>query len=457
MAELQPVQWEKVYEEAIKIFQTLLQFDTTNPPGNEKPCAEYVAGLLKKAGYETHLFDSAENRSNLVARFNSGSSEGPLLLSSHLDVVPADAEFWKQPPFSGNIADNFIWGRGAVDMKNMTAYCLMTMLLIKELGLKLKRDVIFLSVSDEEAGGDFGSKWMVHNKPEFIRAEYGLNELGGFTLHIGNARVYPVQVAEKGFVWFKLKIKGEPGHGSIPHDQNPVLKLARVIDKIHKNPLPFHVTDVARQFISALAKELPFPRSAVFNLVLNPSLSNFIIKKVLPDKDQANAIFAQLHNTISPTGLAGSRKVNVIPSQAEIICDGRILPGQTQEGFFAELKAVLGEDNKDIEIEVINSGLPASFPSETPLFRTITDVLQKNDPGCKVIPYLIVGYTDAKYYEELGVKTYGFSPVKLPPDINFTKLYHGHNERIPVEGFTWGLKTFFEVVEKFCEKAGTGS
>lgn len=442
------IHWDKVYDEAIKHFQKLLQFDTTNPPGNEKPCAEYVAGVLKNAGYETHLFDSAENRANLVARFSSGGNEGPLLLSSHLDVVPADEEHWKHPPFSGNIADGYIWGRGAVDMKNMTAYCLMTMLLLKELNMKLKRDVIFLSVADEEAGGDFGSKWMVRHKPDIIRAEYGLNELGGFTLHIGNSHVYPVQIAEKGFVWFKLKVKGEPGHGSIPHDENPVLKLARVIDKIHKNPLPLHVTDVARNFITALANELPFPKSAIFKLALNPSLSNFIIKKVLPDKNQANAIFAQLHNTISPTGLAGSRKVNVIPSQAEVICDGRILPGQTIDSFFAELKNILA--GEDIEIEVINSGIPASFPSDTPLFRTISDVLQQNDPGCKVLPYLVVGYTDAKYYEELGVTTYGFSPVKLPPDLIFTKLYHGHNERIPVDGFKWGLKTFFEVVETFC-------
>ncbi len=442
------IQWDKVNAEAIKHFQKLLQLDTTNPPGNEKPCAEYVAGVLKNAGYETHLFDSAENRSNLVARFNSGSNEGPLLLSSHLDVVPADEEHWKQSPFSGNIADGYIWGRGALDMKNMTAYCLMTMLLIKELGLKLKRDVILLCVSDEEAGGDFGSKWMVRHKPDLIRAEYGLNELGGFTLHIGNSRVYPVQIAEKGFVWFKLKVKGEPGHGSMPHDENPVLKLARVIDKIHENPLPLHVTDVARNFITALAKELPFPASMIFQLSLNPSLSNFIVKKVLPNKEQANAIFAQLHNTISPTGLSGSRKVNVIPSQAEIICDGRILPGQTVGSFLAELNAVLS--GEDFEIEVMNQGEPCEFSADTPLFQTISDVIQKNDPGCKVVPYLIVGYTDAKYYEELGVKTYGFSPVKLPPDLMFAKLYHGHNERIPVDGFQWGLKTFFEVVEQFC-------
>lgn len=438
---------DEVYKEALAHFQALLRMDTSNPPGNEIQVARYVEGVLRKEGIESSVIESAPGRGNIVARLKGSGSAGSLILTSHFDVVPAEAGKWSHPPFSGEIADGFVWGRGAVDMKNMTAYTLMTMLLLKRSGAKLKRDVVFVGVADEEAGCEYGMQFLVEKHPELLEAEYALNEVGGFTLHVGGSRLYPVQVAEKGFVWLKLTAKGDPGHGSIPHDNNAVVKLSEALKRIGERPFPLHVTPEARQFISAIASHLPFPRSLVLGLTMNPMFSDFVLRKVIPDKDQANVFHACLHNTVSPTQLSAGQKVNVIPSEAQALLDCRIVPGQTVESFLTELRAVIGND---MEIEIIKSALPAITPLDTPLYSMIKEVVEEQDPGSKVVPYLVVGFTDAKQLERLGIKTYGFSPVKFPPDLLFSKLFHGHNERIPLDGFQWGLKTFYAVVERFC-------
>jgi acetylornithine deacetylase/succinyl-diaminopimelate desuccinylase-like protein len=246
-------------------------------------------------------------------------------------------------------------------------------------------------------------------------------------------------------VWLKLKAKGEPGHGSMPHKNNAIGHLARSIQKIDQRLLPLHVSDVVATFIGELAKGMGFPTSLVLKNTLNPVLSDLLLQKVVPD-EQARVLRASLHNTVNPTGLIAGEKVNVIPSEAAVVLDCRTLPGSTPESLLQELRGLIGDA---FEFEILKAGPPSTAPIGTPLYNKIAEVLERRDPGSKAIPYLTVGFTDSKWLEPLGVKAYGFSPLKLPADLPFAAMFHGHNERLPVDGFLWGMRTHFEAVYEF--------
>jgi len=440
--------WDEIFNEALKHFRAILAMDTSNPPGNEILVARYLSKVLEDNGIKTTVLESAPGRGNIVARYSTGGTSGPLLLSSHVDVVHAEREKWTHPPFGGDVADGYIWGRGAVDMKNMTIYCLMAMLLLKRQGLKLKRDVIFCAVADEEAGSEMGMTWVVKNHPDLIRAEYALNEIGGFTTHISGRRFYTIQIAEKGFLWARIRTRGEPGHGSMPHDKNAVINMAKAVERLSSHQFPMTATGPMKQFITGLTENLPFPLSILLKGLLKKGLSPLLLK-IFPDKEQARVFRASLHHTICPTCLEAGRKVNVIPSEALALLDCRILPGTSPEAFLEEVKKIAGPE---IEVEVIKSGRPTTMSADTPLFRAIANAVEKNDPGSKAVPHMVTGFTDAKPLSELGIITYGFTPIKLEAGLKFTNLFHGHNERIPVEGFRWGLKVFCELVEEFCSQ-----
>lgn len=438
--------WQAIGDEAITHLRALLRLNTTNPPGNEILCAQYLREVLEREGIESTLIEAAPGRANLVARLSgTGKAGGPLLLTGHTDVVPAEPQHWRFDPFSGEIADGYIWGRGAVDMKQIVAANLMAMLLLKRSGASLSRDLIFAAVADEEAGCTYGSKWLVEEHPELVQAEYGLNEIGGFQLHINGKRIYPIQVAEKGVVWLKLTTHGAPGHGSMPHGDNAVCKLARAIDRLARNPLPVHVHPVSKAFLDNLADALGYPAKALLTLLTKPALSDYALR-LLPDKEKAKAFNAMLRNTATPTVLEAGRKENVIPGQATVTLDCRILPGQTRADLLRELRAAIGEP---VEIEILLEAPPHTVQADTPLYRLIEGVLKERDPAGIVTPYLVVGFTDAAYYHRLGTTMYGFSPLQLPPELSFTELFHGHNERVPIEGFRWGVRTFYDVVSRF--------
>ncbi|OGQ29004.1 MAG: hypothetical protein A3I75_03555 [Deltaproteobacteria bacterium RIFCSPLOWO2_02_FULL_50_16] len=437
--------WSAIHQEALTHFQNILRIDTTNPPGNEAPLIEYLAKVLREEGLDPLILESAPRRWNLVARYRGGSA-GPLILNSHVDVVSAEASQWTHPPFGGVIAEDCVWGRGALDMKNMTTYTLMTILLAQRYRLKFNRDLIFLAVADEEVGSRYGMAWMVENHLDKIRAEYALNETGGFTLHMNGKRLYPIAVAEKGVVWVKLTLRGDSGHGSIPHSGNAAGRLGKIIDRLHTRSFPHHRTSVTTEFIKALAHSQSFPASLILRLLLVPGIGDFLLQHVVPP-DRANPLKAQLHNTVSPTILEGGDKINVIPSSVAVSLDCRILPGYTPEAFLKELRQRVGEE---CSLEVLKSSPPSSVAQDTPLFETIRDVVGRNDPGGRVVPYLMTGFSDSHWLNEVGIKAYGFSPVKIPPEFPFSRLFHGHDERIPVEGFRWGLQTFYDVVSRFC-------
>jgi acetylornithine deacetylase/succinyl-diaminopimelate desuccinylase-like protein len=441
-----------VAEEAVGWFKDLLRIDTTNPPGNERAAADYLARIFDREGIRYEIHESEPTRASIVARLPSSGKKAPLLLNGHLDVVPADPQHWTHPPFDAVEADGCIWGRGAIDMKNMVTMSVMALVQLKRQGVELERDVIFAGVADEEAGSLEGSDWLVEHHPELVRAEYVLNEVGGHTLWMGETRFYPIQVAEKGICWFEIRATGEPGHGSMPHPHNAVVKLARAIERLGTARLPQHDVPVVAAFLRTLATGAPFPQKHALPLLLQPKLADYLLGVLArANREQAIGINAMLRNTCSPTMLSAGKKVNVIPSEASAEIDGRVLPGQTIQQFLDEVRRVVGDE---VELNVKVQHEAVTFPSDTPLYDAIERVLAQHDPGGRPVPYMIPGFSDSFAYAKLGAICYGFSPVRLGPEINFTRMYHGHDERIPRTGFTWGLRVLHDLVHTFCSSEG---
>ena len=445
MSVWEEVKWPEAHAEALAHLKRLVQFETVNPPGNEKPAAQYLADTLSREGLSPEVIDTAPGRACMVCRLAGTGEKPPLLLNGHLDVVAAEADKWSVPPFAATEKDGFLYGRGTVDMKNMVAMSLMSMLLLKRAGAKLKRDLIFCGVADEEAGGQFGSQFMVANHADKVRAEYSLSEMGGFSTEIDGKRFYLVQVAEKGICWLKIRTRGEPGHGSMPTPDSALLKAMDIAQRLGRKGLKQKNVPAVVRFVEILAANLKFPKNVVFKLLLNPVLSPIILGKVMPDKGSAQAFAAMLHNTANPTVIHAGDKTNVIPSEATLEIDGRLLPGTSTDEFLAEVRQAIGPEP---EIEVMRELTPTEAPADDPIFSLFTESIVRRDPGAIVVPNLVTGFTDATHWKKLGIKCYGFSPLRLPPDLAFKSLFHGHDERIPLDGFRFGLEALFEVVCK---------
>lgn len=442
----------------VALLQELVRIPTVNRgtgeagDANERPAAELLADFLREAGLEPKLLEKKKGRTNVVARVKGTGAKPPLLLNAHLDVVEADPAKWTRPPFSGEVHDGYVWGRGAIDMKHMAAMsaCLVARLAAEVRdGKELDRDVIFAGVADEEAGCELGSIFLAEEHPDEVRAEYMLGEVGGFSLHLFGRSFYPIQVAEKGVCWVKATYEGKPGHGSMPDPESAVVQLGRAIARLGGRRLPFHPTPVVRRFLDGLAKELPRAQGAVLRRLGTPRAAALILDHLVRDAAQRRSFGAMLSNTASPTVVRAGNKVNVIPERASVELDGRTLPGQSEPAFLAELREALGGNP---ELEVLRS-LPAVEASpDTPLFAHLAAVLRRNDPTAHPLPWLVPGFTDAKGYARLGTTCYGFAPVRFDPThtVSFTAMYHGHDERVPVEGLGWGLSVLHEAVTGFC-------
>lgn len=434
-------------EDAQEMLQALLRIDTTNPPGNERPAAEYLQSKLEAVGLEPTLLESAPGRASLVCRHSGTGEAEPLLLTAHLDVVAADAAAWRRPPFAGEIADGCLWGRGAIDMKNMAAMSAAVLRRLARDKVVLGRDVIFAAVADEEAGCDYGSRFLVEEHPDLVRAEYALGEVGGFTLRLAGTTYYPVQVAEKGVCWIRARVRGTPGHGSMPRSDSAVVRLGELLARLGKTRLPVHATKPAREFLQALASRRPALARPLLRALADPRLLGRVLA-VLPDRGVARAFAPLLSNTAVPTVVRAGSAVNVIPGEAELLIDGRTLPGQRDEDLLRELGAVLGPE---VELEVIRSMPPITTePVSSPLFDIIQRQILAREPEAVVVPYMSPGFTDAKQFTRLGARWYGFAPVKLDPDMRFADLFHGHDERIPLAGLRWGVELLYDVVTEMC-------
>jgi acetylornithine deacetylase/succinyl-diaminopimelate desuccinylase-like protein len=438
-------------DEALQHLKALVAFDTTNPPGNELPAARYLQRVLSDAGLDPVVIESAPGRGNVVARIAGQDKGSPLLLFSHLDVVAAEPEHWDLPPFAAAERDGYLYGRGCLDMKQMTAMSLAAMLEQRRSGRRPQRDLIFAAVADEEAGGELGAAHLVREHPDLIRAGWALCEIGGFRIDIKGRIFYPVQVAERGCAWCRVRFSGDPGHGSVPDPDSAVAEMCRALTRLQRRGLALHVTPPMRAFIEAVAARQPLHvRTVMRGLLTGPTHR---LCRMLMDAEQARLMDAQLHNTAVPTVVRAGEKQNVIPSTAEVDIDGRVLPGQTWDAFRAELQAVLGPR---AEIALTRWLEPVVHPSDTLLFDVIEAVIGEREPDAAVVPYLLTGFTDAKHLDALGIVTYGFSPMFNDPQERFAKLAHGHNERIGLDAFRWGVDALCETVERFCHQPDRG-
>lgn len=439
--------WNAVRDEVTALLQELIRFDTTNPPGNETPCIAHIAAILRREGIEPVVLESAPGRGSLVARLKGDGSAPPLLLMGHVDVVPAEADKWARPPFSGDLVDGIVWGRGATDMKQMVAMELMTLLLLKRTGVPLQRDVILMTNADEETGGKLGAGYVAEEHPDLIRdAAYAINEGGAASIELDGKLFFVCSTAEKGTARFTLRGRGEPGHASQPHRRNAILPLSKALVRLVETPLPLHITKTARAHIDTIAQYVNPDLAASLRGLLDPVTHDAALAALPLAEPVKRRLSAALHNTATPTILRAGTKINVIPAQAEADIDCRILPGTTLASLEREVRAVVG-DEVEIEFGPIYPALESD--PESPLVETIRGVLAEHEPGSAVVPGLITGGTDAKRVGPLGVKVIGFVPMRYEGP-SMTGLAHNHNERVSVANLDFGTRVLYDVVRRFC-------
>ncbi|WP_150249184.1 M20/M25/M40 family metallo-hydrolase [Nocardiopsis deserti] len=418
--------------EVVDLCRELIEFDTSNygdhsGPG-ERKAAEYVAAKLDEVGVESRIYEKHPGRSNVVARITGeDSSRPPLLIHGHLDVVPAAPEDWTHHPFAGEIADDCVWGRGAVDMKDMNAMVLAMLRQRLREGRRPPRDIVLAFLADEEAGGTWGAQYLVNEHPDlFADCDSAISEVGGFSFTVKeNRRLYLIETAEKGIAWMKLTARGTAGHGSMVNTDNAVTELAAAVARLGEHRFPVQLTPTVRTFLEEICEE--------FGIPFDDRDVDATVARLGPI---ARMIGATLRNTLNPTVLGGGYKANVIPGEATAQVDGRFLPG-TEDAYFAEIDRLLGPK---VSREFIHH-LPAVETSfDGGLVSAMSESLLAEDPGAKAVPYCLSGGTDAKSFSRLGVRNYGFAPLQLPPELDFAGMFHGVDERVPVEGLRFGVR-----------------
>ena len=415
-------------DEVATLLSELIRINTSNPTHPERPAAEWVAAKLDEVGIESEIVESEPGRASVLARVEgTDSSRAPLLIHGHLDVVPAQAEEWTVDPFGGEIRDGVVWGRGAVDMKDMDA---MTLAVIREwrrTGTRPPRDIVLAFVADEEAGGTKGAHYLVDHRPDFFAdCTEAISEVGGFSVSLNEqARLYLIQTAEKGIGWLRLKARNRPGHGSMVHPDNAVTQLARAVTRFGEYESPVIVTDTMRELLDDIA--------ALTGLQFDPSDPNTSLQHFGAG---ARMLGAALRNTANPTMLEAGYKANVIPSSAEATIDTRFLPGQEHE-WDAKVAELAGDD---VDFEWLHKDIAVETTFDGAIVDAMVQSLKAEDPGAHPVPYLMSGGTDAKSFSTLGIRCFGFSPLLLPAELDFTSMFHGIDERVPVDALRFGCR-----------------
>jgi acetylornithine deacetylase/succinyl-diaminopimelate desuccinylase-like protein len=415
--------------ETARIARDLIRFDTTNwgegKSKGESEAAEYVAGQLRDIGLEPQSFDSEPRRTSVVARVPGADPEkDALVVHGHLDVVPADVANWTVDPFEGVVKDGMLWGRGAVDMKNMDAMILTSLKDILGSGRQPARDLVVAFFADEEDGGRLGSHFLASEHPELFRgATEAISEVGGWSVDLNGKRAYLLQTGEKSLVWIKLIARGPAAHGSRLVRNNAVTKLAEAVARLGRRDWPIALTDTTAALLSELSRIMGIEPERV-----SPD------ELVLKTGTAAGFILATLRTTSNPTGLTAGYKHNVIPDRAEALIDIRTLPGE-EDAVLAEVRELIGED---IEIETMHRDIGLEVEFSGSLVDTIKATLERHDPGAEVLPYLLSGGTDNKALSTLGIAGYGFAPLQLPPELDFPGMFHGVDERVPLDSLEFG-------------------
>ena len=426
--------------EVVELVSSLIRFDTSNTgeletTKGERACAEWVAAQLQEVGYETEYVESgAPGRGNVFARLKGAESgRGALMLHGHLDVVPAEPADWSVHPFAGTVQDGYVWGRGAVDRKDMVGMILALARQFKAEGVVPPRDLVFAFVADEEAGGKYGCQWLVEHRPDlFEGVTEAVGEVGGFSLTVPrpdgtDRRLYLVETAEKGLGWMRLTAKGRAGHGSFLHDDNAVATLAGAVSRLAAHQFPIVISDSVAEFLTAVGEEtgLDFDPGS-------PDIDGTLAKL----GTIANIIGATFRDTANPTMLKAGYKANVIPQTAEAVFDCRVLPGRQAE-FERTVDQLIGPDVTREWITKLDS-YETTFDGH--LVDAMNEAILAHDPEARTVPYMLSGGTDAKAFAKLGIRCFGFAPLQLPPELDFSALFHGVDERVPVDALLFGTR-----------------
>jgi acetylornithine deacetylase/succinyl-diaminopimelate desuccinylase-like protein len=425
-------------EEVATLCSDLIRIDTSNRgdhsgPG-ERKAAEHVAALLAEAGLDAKIYESHPGRASVAARVSGTDPSRPaLLIHGHLDVVPADPADWKVHPFSGEIKDGEVWGRGAVDMKDMDAMILAVIRQRLREGRRPARDVVLTFLADEEAGGVWGAGYLAKEHPGlFEGVTEAIGEVGGFSATLGGQRLYLLQTAEKGMAWLRLSLRGPAGHGSMKVSRNVVAELSETVARIGRHEWPLRLTPAAQAFLEAAAEALGITPGADARQVL---------EKLGP---LARMIGATVSNTSNPTVLNAGYKVNVIPGLATAEVDCRFVPGYGDE-LLAEIDGLLGPG---VQREFIHHDIAVETDFDGPLCEAMTAALLAADPSAKVVPYCLSGGTDAKSFSRLGIRCFGFAPLRLPADLDFFGMFHGVDERVPVDALRFGVRVLDDFLDR---------
>jgi acetylornithine deacetylase/succinyl-diaminopimelate desuccinylase-like protein len=426
----------------VELLQQLIRFDTTNPPGNEAGCIEYLRGLLEDAGCEVELYAKDPARPNLVSRLQGNGSRTPLLLQGHVDVVTTSGQNWTRPPFGGELVDGYVWGRGALDMKGGVAMMVSAFLRAAREQTQLPGDVILTVLADEENGGDFGAKFLVEDHAHlFDGVQWSLGEFGGFTLEFGGRRLYPIQVAEKQICWLKARVPGRAGHGAIVQRGGTMSRLGKFLRDLDRKRTPVHVTPPARAMIEGIANAVARPQRELLLALLKPRLTD----RLLPLLGERSATMEPLlRNTVNATIVRAGEKVNVVPAFVDVELDARALPGFDPDDVLAEVQALVGDD-VDLELVRYDPGPPEPRLAQ---FEALAGIIRELEPGAVPVPLLQAGVTDARFFAQLGIQNYGFLPLKLPGDFRFTTLIHAPDERVPAEAIEFGAEAVFRALTR---------
>lgn len=429
--------------DVVELTRDLIRIDTSNfgddrQTMGEREAAEYCASRLREVGWDPEVLTTVdERRAGMYLRIPGMDAEAPaLVVHGHLDVVPAIAADWTHPPFAAEIADGCIWGRGAVDMKNMDAMILAVVREWGRTGFRPRRDIIIMFFPDEEAGMLHGSQWFVDHRPDLFQgASEAIGEVGGFSLSVrDNLRLYPIQTGEKGLRWLRLRARGRAGHGSMLHEENAILDIAEAVTRIGHYQWPRRHTKTTDRFLTELSDAF-----GVDLTELEPGAMPDVLGTL------GFLVGATMQNTANPSMLKAGYKVNVIPEVAEAYVDGRFLPGFEQE-FIETLTGLVGDL---VDLESVSEGIAVESAFDTGTFDLMRRVLEEADAEAHVVPYLISGGTDAKALSGLGIECYGFSPLRMPPELDYWRMFHGVDERVPIEGLEFGVT----VLDRFLRSA----
>ncbi len=439
------IDWVAVEEEAANLLSRYIQFDTTNPPGNELPAIEFLADTLRRRDFAPQIIRSAPNRANLIVRLKgqAETTAPPCLLYAHADVVPADSADWSEPPFGGCIKDGFVWGRGALDDKGLGIIFLQALTLLKQFCPPLNRDIILLIAADEEVSGRYGAAWLLDHHPDLIKAEYMWDE-GGVGLQKTDDALYQIAVAEKISLTIKLVAHGTPGHASIQNRDNAQDRLVQALYRLKRWVHPTRLTEPVIQMLQALAPAQPFPLAALFAHADKP-----LLWPLLQPRLKNNPIFSSLIcNTVNLTMLSGGKAGNVIPARAEATLDARLLPDEDPALFLTALRSIIGDPKISVGVE----DLPPPQVSTSPdahFFRALSKTLQSLGSPGQVIPYLTPGATDSRFFRVAGMKAYGFMPMLL--DNTELSRIHGIDERVSIANLRWGIRVVFETLQRLSD------